>query len=283
MMVENSYYERDVLIEAYAKDVLAVTVKLLVWSLDRHSYHLSTIQSKLMTLMCTQIDIPYNKKLCDLILEVFMKIDIKNTPSPLQTQDVDKAINCIAPWILSNTHNEEARELNEIIQQTLPYVCEQGVTVEAVDCLLKKVKELKQRAEKPQEYCLYIIVDYVSKVKLVFDPERADPTKIKKVNHLLVICYDFLLWTCKDNPLICQKLWHYARQFYLLTCDNSSVNYLHIHLVLLTVCQLGPHRLTPYSIELFAEILQKFGDYFTEDAKKIIIDTTVTNKKRYRS
>ena len=180
--------------------------------------------------------------------------------------------------MLSNTHNEEARELNEIIQQTLPYVCEQEATVEAVDCLLKKVKELKQRAEKPQGYCLYIIVDYVSKVKLVFDPERADPTKIKKVNHLLVIIYDFLLWTCKDNPLICQKLWHYARQFYLLTCDNSSVNYLHIHLVLLTVCQLGPQRLTPYSIELFAEILQKFGDYFTEDVKKKIIDITLTNK-----
>ena len=97
MMVENSYYERDVLIEAYAKDVLAVTVKLLVWSLDRHSYHLNSIQSNLMTLMCTQIDIPYNKKLCDLILEVFMKIEIKNTPSPLQAQDVDKVINCIAP------------------------------------------------------------------------------------------------------------------------------------------------------------------------------------------
>ena len=296
-IVDNEWYERDVVVETHQKELAAVILRLLMkWGIKELSFmetklkpelfvclnmNEQMIEKLIVLLILKYVDIPFDVDFTDQLFETLLHLQSKPEDS-LPIEIKNKPTDHMLIELLSETHWQigetdcEYTEFSQIVQNAIVWIhnCEITRNTQNLDDIEELIRNIigiqedknKFRDKSVDSRFAIILAELLYKVRWnsTFIEIRQNMT----IYELVVKVYKLLGHFMYNRQQIWIRLWYFSQKLFCMKWWNEKLNRYHAEFFLCWVEGLGEYKTTLYTKELFAKVCKSIGDVLVTELQK---------------
>ena len=296
-IVDNEWYERDVVVETHQKLLVAAILRLitkiefkgLIFKETEFKSDLftclkineQTIEKWIVLLILKYADIPFDEDFTDLLFSSLLHlqskfensflIEVKHKPTDQESAELESKANSQA-----QENDREFTDFAQIVQNVIVLIHNCEITRSTQDLgdikiLIDKIAEIQKDNDNSLEQNIdsrfaIILAELLYKIRC--NSTLKEIRQNRTINELVVKIYKLLGRLMYNNKQICVGLWYFSHKLFWMKWWNDKLNRYHAEFFLSCVEGLEEYKTTLYTKELFAKVWKSIGHILVAELQK---------------
>ena len=276
IFVDNEWYERDVVLETYQKELVAAILRFITKFGFKKIYLNKTelnselficlnineqmIEKWIVLLILKYVDIPFDEDFTDLLFDTLLHLQSKPKDSLLietKYNPTDQML--VELWSKNNCQNKETDrefiDFSRIVQNAIVSIhnCEITGSTQNLDeiyQLIQKMTEMQEHKYNSGEQNIdsrFVIILAELLYKIRCNSTFIEVRRNRLINELVVKVYKFLDNFMNNNQQIWVRLWYFSHKLFCIKWWNDKLNRYHAEFFLSCIVGLGKYKTTLYT------------------------------------